>query len=100
MNLPEEFREIEKQANRGKRKNCNVIFGSKTIREILTALSDARDALHKKDCEIGDLLKEKKRLREENTRLIDCNPFCVEGCDDCETKKADEAELERLRGEG
>lgn len=45
LNLPEEFREIEKQANRGKRKNCYVVFGSDTVRDLLGALSNARDEM-------------------------------------------------------
>ncbi len=61
--LPEEFRQYEDWMYKGKGARGEI------LKLILTALSDARDELHKKDCIIGDLVSDKKGLRNENKRL-------------------------------
>ena len=61
LNLPQEFTFSPKELE-------GLSYGERLnlIAELLIALSEARDELHKKDCIIGDLLGENKRLRKEN----------------------------------
>ncbi len=65
LNLPDEFRETEEKANRAGEKGLHVVFSGFIVKELLEALSDARDLLHEKDCTIGDLVREKKDARDE-----------------------------------
>ena len=65
LNLPEKFRELIITL-RGFKGVGDIHIDPNFLFNILFAFSEARDELHKKDCIIGDLLGENKRLRKEN----------------------------------
>lgn len=64
LNLPDKLRALE-EATKNWYGNRHLFVMPNTIEQLLTALSDARDELHKKDCIIGDLVSDKKGLRDE-----------------------------------
>lgn len=74
LNLPEEFRAIEdwlcecegmtKLAYHDKTNSAITIADA---RKLFTALSEARDELHRLNCIVGDLVSDKKSLRGENS---------------------------------
>ena len=71
LNLPQnpkkDYENYTKRVERIKLTGHEVAVGKLTKRwlEALTALSEARDELHKKDCIIGDLVKEKAEARDD-----------------------------------